>query len=322
MSALPLPIGYDTVHLAATDHCGALIDELVHRGSHVVDTAGPLIFARDNPGPAAWAQNSWLAPAEYRIESIGHAARLLSSIQRNWHLHSVAYHRRARLIADRLAPIRFKPLDFPAWLPGAALGAFCLLDHDRLLASPVCSSAFADGRPVFNEDRHGPPNRAYLKLWEALTLAGRRPGSGDLCLDLGAAPGGWSWVLDRLGAEVVAVDRADLAPAVAAGARVTQHRGDAFGMTLADLGRRPNWILSDVIAYPARLFALAEYWCHACPEAGVIITVKCQGAVDPAEIDRFLSLAKGRLRHLSANKHELTFFRLPDAGPPGAADRA
>ncbi len=128
-------------------------------------------------------------------------------------------------------------------------------------------------------------------------------------------------MLNQLGADVIAVDRADLAPKLAAEARVTMHHGDAFGVTVEDLDRRPDWILSDVIAYPARLHALAEYWCHACPQAGVIITVKCQGAVDPAEIDRFLDIDKARLLHLSANKHELTFFRLPDAGPPEGASR-
>lgn len=317
----PLPIDYDTVHLAAEDHCEALVDELAHRGSRVVDEIGSLVFSRGAPGPAAWARNSWLAPAEYRVESIGEAARVLSSIQRNWHLYSIAHHRRAQLIADKLAPIRFRPLEFPARVPSAPLGAFGLLDRDRLVASPVCSSAFADGRPVFVEDRQGPPNRAYLKLWEALTLARNPPGPGDVCLDLGASPGGWTWVLNQLGADVIAVDRADLAPELAAEARVTMHRGDAFGLTVEDLDRRPDWILSDVIAYPARLYELAEYWCRACPHAGVIITVKCQGAVDPAEIDRFLDINKARLRHLSANKHELTFFRLPDAGPPEAASR-
>ncbi|KEZ76100.1 SAM-dependent methyltransferase [Salinisphaera hydrothermalis] len=316
-----LPIEYDTVHQAADGQRDALVDELVHRGSQIVDDIDSLIFTRDVPGPAAWAQNTWLAPREYRVDSIGDAARRLTSIQRNWHLHSIAHHRRARLIADKLPPIRFKPLEFPAFVPSAPLGSFALLDRDRLLASPVCSSAFADGHPIFAEDRTGPPNRAYLKLWEALTLARRRPGPGDVCLELGASPGGWTWVLDRLGAEIIAVDRADLAPQIMASTRVTTWRGDAFGVTVDDLERPPDWILSDVIAYPSRLLDLADYWCHACPHAAVIITVKCQGMVDPAEISRFLDIKNARLCHLAANKHELTFFRLPEGGPPEAVFR-
>jgi len=60
------------------------------------------------------------------------------------------------------------------------------------------------------EDKEGPPSRAYLKLQEALTLARRWPQRGDRCLDAGACPGGWTWVLANLGAQVTAVDRSPL----------------------------------------------------------------------------------------------------------------
>lgn len=319
--SIRLPISCDAVYLPAYEHRDALVESLAYRGCRVVDEIGGLVFVREASGPAAWAQNSWLAPAEYEIRSIGEVARLLRSIQRNWHLHSVSHHRRARLIADKLPPIRFKPLDFPAAVPSAPLGAFCLLDKHRLLASPVCSSAFVDGVPVFNEDRAGPPNRAYLKLWEALTLARGWPQARAFCLDLGASPSGWTWVLDRLGADILAMDRAGLTPALEASANVTSRQRDAFGLTLDDLDRRPDWVFSDIVAYPERLFELADYWCRACPGAGVILTVKCQGPVEADEVDRFLDIPNGRLLHLAANKHELTFFRLPEGGPLEAAHR-
>lgn len=316
-----LPVSYHTVHVPAQNRRDELVDELRYRGSRIVEQIGDLVFAGGSPGPAAWAQNSWLAPAEYEIQSIGDAARLLASIQRNWHLHSITHHRRAELIAGKLPPIRFKPLDFPVAAPSAPLGAFCLLDKNRLLVSPACSSAFADGEAVFNEDRHGPPNRAYLKLWEALTLARRLPAAGDFCLDLGASPGGWTWVLSRLGADVVAVDRSGLVPELTAAENVTTLQRDGFSLSLGDLPASPAWVFSDIVAYPERLYTLANYWSRACPEAPVIMTVKCQGRVDPAVIDRFLDIPKGRLLHLAANKHELTFFRLPESGPPEAAKR-
>ena len=52
------------------------------------------------------------------------------------------------------------------------------------------------------------------KLWESFTLLPKRPGPGDLCLDLGSAPGGWTWVLASLGAQVFSIDKAPLAPQV------------------------------------------------------------------------------------------------------------
>lgn len=317
-SASTVPSDYDSVHVAADGYVDTLIDELRHYGAQVTGVVERLVFACDMSGPAAWANNSWLSPREIVIDSIGDGAKALRGLQRNWALYSVAHHRRAHLIERRLPAIRFRPLVFPITPPAAPLGAWTLIARDRIIASTECSSAFAGGVACFAEDRQGPPNRAYLKLWEALTLARRWPQPGDRCLDLGAAPGGWSWVLAQLGARVLAVDRAVLAPAVAADPLVEHRPGDAFALGYEDTGGF-DWICSDLIAYPERLLDLARYWAQACPQAGIILTVKCQGPVDAALMIRFLEIPGARLAHLSANKHELTWFRLPWGGPPEAA---
>lgn len=310
MSLSQAPERYDVVHLAAPDHSDALVDELRYRGDTVVDRREALVFARGRRQPAAWAQNSWLEPREIAIESIGDGAAALRAIQRNWALYSTGHHRRAQLIADRLPPIKFKPISFFTPAPSAPLGSWTLAARDLLIASPSCSSPFAHGAPRFVEDRQGPPNRAYLKLWEALTLYGEAPQSGQRCLDLGAAPGGWTWVLAHTGAEVVSIDRAPLTPALEAAPNVEHRRGDAFALSAADVGE-PDWICSDLIAYPERILELARYWCAACPRACVIMTVKCQGQVEPAQIAAFESIEGARLRHLWHNKHELTLIRPP-----------
>ena len=314
----PLAIDYDTVHVVEPAHQAALVDELQHRGTRIVAIEGDLVMAAGRAGVAAWAANSWLAPAEYGLASINEAARTLKAIQRNWHGHHLTHFRRAELIAAKLPTIRFRPLAFPAPPPSAPLGAWSLVARDRMIVSPVCSRPFADGQPVFVEDRHGPPNRAYLKLWEALTLARRWPGAGQRCLDLGASPGGWTWVLAELGADVLAVDRAALAPAIDGRANVVTQAGDAFAIDIESTGP-VDWVCSDLIAYPERLLALAHYWCRAAPQANVILTVKCQGTVDAGLIAAFYEIPGARLAHLSANKHELTFFRLADGGPAEAA---
>jgi len=310
----------DTVYLAAPGYAEDLEAELSARGERVLDRREDLFLVAGSLGPAAWAQNTWLAPEVIPVASIGEAARTLKARQRNWHLHGLVEHRRAQLVVDKLPSIRFRPLVFPADPPTAPLGAWTLLDRDHLLLSGQCSSAFPDGQVHFVEDRHNPPNRAYLKLWEALTLARERPKPGMRCLDLGAAPGGWSWVCACLGAEVVSIDRAALAPNVLATGLVDHRRGDAFRMD-AERAGGVQWILSDLAAYPDRLLELARYWAHACPEANMIFTIKLQGAPDPAAYRAFYEIPGSRIMHLSHNKHELTWFRLADGGPPEAATR-
>ena len=123
---------------------------------------------------------------------------------------------RAELIADKLPHVSARPLELGEVAPDAPLGSWTLLERDVVLAATDCAVPFPNGVPQFVEDRHGPPSRAYLKLWEAFARLRRQPGPGDRCLDLGAAPGGWTWLLARSGAEVVAVDKAPLDDEVAA----------------------------------------------------------------------------------------------------------
>lgn len=75
------------------------------------------------------------------------------------------------------------------------MGSYTLLAPDRLLYAARCDSARPNGVYDFIENKAEPPSRAYLKLWEALTRLGEMPRPGQTCLDLGACPGGWTWVL-------------------------------------------------------------------------------------------------------------------------------
>ncbi len=183
-----------------------------------------------------------------------------------------------------------------------------------MLLSTSKTSPFVGGACRFVEDRDGPPSRAYLKLWEACTRLGEHPLPGQSCLDLGAAPGGWSWALARLGASVVAVDKAELDPSVAAFPNVTLRRESAFGIE----PRREaavDWLFSDVIAYPARLLGLVTRWIEAGKVARILCTIKFQGVTDHDAADRFAAIPGARLLHLAHNKHELTFFwRRPSGG--------
>jgi 23S rRNA (cytidine2498-2'-O)-methyltransferase len=290
-----------TAYLAAPGFVTELLHELSASPALV---QGDLVLVEAPPRPAAWAQNIWHEPRVMPIASIGDAARQLRAIQRNWALYAHGHHRRAALIQERLPKVSAKPLVFPSPLPNAPLGSWTLLDANTLLAAWRCSSAFPNGELRLVEDRTGPPSRAYLKLWEALTLFGEHPGPGDTCLDLGSAPGGWTWALAKLGAHVVSVDKAPLDPAVAAMPGVEHRRESAFAVKPEPV----DWLFSDVICYPPRLLRLVESWIAAGAARRIVCTIKFQGATDHETAARFAAIPGARLQHLFHNKHELTWM--------------
>lgn len=300
----PEPTGL-TAYLAAE----GFVDELVAELGDVNDVLGRLVLAAGPVRPAAWAANVWLDPVRVPIESISEGARALRARQRNWALYTHAHHRRAALIEAQLPPFRPKPIAFPAPLPKAPLGSWTLLDPNTILASPRCSSPFRHGEVEFIEDKTGPPNRAYLKLWELFTLLQIRPQPGERCLDLGASPGGWSWALSELGAQVIAVDKAPLAPALARRANLSFMAASVFALDPHEIGSA-DWLFSDVICYPARLLALVRRWLEAGTCKRLVCTIKFQGETDHATARAFAAIPGSRLLHLHHNKHELTWIRL------------
>lgn len=288
---------------------GFVEDLLAELGPAVAAVHGRLVLAPGPPRPAAWVANLWHAPQRLAIASIGDAARQLRAIQRNWALYAHGHHRRAALIEERLPKVSAKPLTFGAPAPSAPLGAWTLLDAGTVLAAARCSSPFPNGEVRFVEDRLAPPSRAYLKLWELFTLLGERPGPGDLCLDLGSSPGGWTWVLQQLGARVISVDKAPLDPRVAALPGIEFRQDSAFALDPKDVSGI-NWLFSDVVCYPRRLLALVERWLAAGACRRFVCTIKFQGPTDHETARRFAAIPGSRLLHLHHNKHELTWIRL------------
>jgi len=297
--------GSVTGYLAPEGFVEELRTELVE----ISGAYGRLLLSPGPPKPAAWVANLWLDPVELPIASIGDAAKQLRAIQRNWALYPHAQHRRAALIEAKLPKVSAKPLVFPASAPTAPLGSWTLIDSGTLLASARCSSAFPNGEPLFVEDKRAPPSRAYLKLWEALTLLGELPKPGDRCLDLGSSPGGWTWVLASLGAYVISVDKAALDPRISAMRGVEVRRESAFGLDPREIGPI-DWLFSDVICYPARLLRLIERWLAAGTCRRFVCTLKFQGATDHETARRFAAIPGSQLRHLHQNRHELTWTKL------------
>lgn len=265
-----------------------------------------------SPGPekkAAWAQNVWRNPVVLEIESIGDGAKQLRGIQRNWAKYDYQLHRRMKLLEEKLPHVSAKPVVFPSESPTAPLGSWTLIDENHILASADCSSPYKNGMIEFIEDKVNPPSRAYLKLWDAFTATGVRPLAGQTCLDMGACPGGWTWVLAELGCKVISVDKAPLDPRVMKMRGITYRQESAFGLDPKAIGP-VDWFFSDIICYPARLLTLVQKWMESGLVKNFCCTIKFQGETDFKTAAAFAAIPGSEVRHLSHNKHELTWLKL------------
>lgn len=101
----------------------------------------------------------------------------------------------------------------------------------------------------------GAPARSALKLSEALSWIGHGPESSEVCVDLGAAPGGWCRVLMDRGCHVIAVDPGALAPEVARGVEHLRMNAFAFAPELP-----ADWLFCDMAYRPLEVAGLLSRW--------------------------------------------------------------
>jgi 23S rRNA (cytidine2498-2'-O)-methyltransferase len=107
------------------------------------------------------------------------------------------------------------------------------------------------------------PSRSYLKLAEAIEvfLSPKEQASwlkpGLTAIDLGAAPGGWTWQLVQRGLKVLAVDNGPLKGAAAGHPGIKHLRQDGFRFR----PQRPvDWLVCDMVEQPQRVAALMTEW--------------------------------------------------------------
>jgi len=193
-----------------------------------------------------------------------------------------------------------------------------LLDRERGYASAAPPrplprggwqlAAWPGGIAPVADDRR-PPSRAYRKLEEAFCWMNDQPAAGELCVDLGGAPGGWSYTALKRGARVIAVDRSPLAPELLRAPRLTMIEGNAFTY---EPPQPADWLLSDVICEPSRSLALIERWVSRRACRKLVVTVKFKGREgygilnDVRTALEAAPLGHARIKHLEHNKNEVT----------------
>lgn len=267
-----------------------------------------LVFSSQKKLDVCFAQDIWLEPQVVSFESISEAVKILRQAGKFWYLHPVSHVRRSRLIEKQLRQYTSLLRHFPVQEDIPSIGAFSLLDKNTLVFSATRLRKWPQGKCYFIEDKINPPNRAYLKLWEALTLLGKYPNPGDTALDLGASPGGWTYVMQSLGARVTAVDKAPLDPKIAALPHVTCLQQSAFAIEPSGLEQSYDWVLSDVACYPDRAYTLINKWIASGKAKQLIFTIKLQGQIDLATIKQFQEIPNSYITNMYYNKHEATFF--------------
>ncbi|MBI4082587.1 MAG: hypothetical protein HY423_08250 [Candidatus Lambdaproteobacteria bacterium] len=172
------------------------------------------------------------------------------------------------------------------------------------------------------------PSRSYLKIEEALELMGTPPLPRERVVDLGAAPGGWSYAFLKRGCRVLAVDNGPLKirGLEELPGQLTHLRED--GLTFRpDAEWVPvDWLAADMLIAPGAALGLIRRWLAGGWLRRFIVNIKLpqrHPLVALAPIQEHLRGVPGcrfRLRHLYHDRREVTLMGTAEP-QPGAPRR-
>lgn len=104
------------------------------------------------------------------------------------------------------------------------------------------------------------PSRSYLKLEEALELLGKQPKAKERVVDLGAAPGGWSYAFLKRGCYVMAVDNGPMKINELDQLPGKLEHVRANGLTFSPPARSTDWMVGDMLITPGQALGLLRTW--------------------------------------------------------------
>lgn len=308
-----------TFLFAHPDYENELLAEAKTRGEKLEKVAKHLysVTAKHNAS-FVWARDEWPDVETVEFESIAKGVAILKQHSKlGWIQVTTSSHRRGEMIEAafsskaKLARLRAPKKGWPESVDRPRIQpAFTLLSPTQMALCVKPHDEVPGGEWNFAEDREGPPSRAYLKLWEWGWRTDVLPSAGQTALDLGASPGGWTWVLAKAGLNVHAYDRSPLTLKLPKREeeRIQFIKGDAFQVT-PENAPATDWVFCDVIAEPKRTVELIESWVPT--KAGLVFTIKFKGDTDFKAVEHLRRIPNSHVHHLDVNKHEVTFWRLP-----------
>jgi 23S rRNA (cytidine2498-2'-O)-methyltransferase len=158
------------------------------------------------------------------------------------------------------------------------------------------------------DDDKRPPSRAFKKLLEAIDLFTLPVKKGQTAVDLGASPGGWTYVMRQLGITVTAIDRAALDHSLSRDKGIVCLTGDALSWKP---DKAVDWMICDVITAPTNTTKLIQSWVDGGLCRNFCVTVKFKGEPDFDTLVKLSAFLKSSCswfdaRQLTNNKNELT----------------
>jgi 23S rRNA (cytidine2498-2'-O)-methyltransferase len=282
--------------------------ELKFLNANVLHETESAFWLQDDLAELIWAQCVWRDLKAIEFTSITDAQKKLKEISPTWRYYGDLFFRRGELIAEKLNTIvETEEYHFTAGVVKKMPPVFTLVEPNLIFYSEKVSRPSLNGIMNFKENKVAPPSRAYLKLWEALTILGDWPNKTHSVVDLGACPGSWSWALAKLGAEVLSIDRSPLDKTLASFKNITFQSGDAFALK----PEKKDWVFSDVICYPDKLYEYMQTWISSGHCEKFVCSIKFAGSPDFEILKRFQEIPHSRVIHLTHNKNEVTWIRHP-----------
>jgi 23S rRNA (cytidine2498-2'-O)-methyltransferase len=142
------------------------------------------------------------------------------------------------------------------------------------------------------------PSRSTLKLAEAIEVFMDRSEQkrllrqGMQAVDLGAAPGGWTWQLVKRGIRVTAVDNGPMKGVLASHPLVQHLKQDGFKYVPR---RAVDWLVCDMVEQPSKVATLIGTWFVSGLTKHAIFNLKLPMKQRVASLDSALSGIRSRL---------------------------
>lgn len=221
-------------------------------------------------------------------------------------------------------PGRFKkePLVNKVARPDSMVFDVCLVEPNQwwygFHEANSTAGRWPGGVPLFDTESD-PISRAYFKLKEALLWSGIAVSEGDVCAELGSAPGGACQLLLEKKAKVIAIDPAEMDLDVNEHANLTYVRRRGHEVKKRDF-REVKWLFADINMVPNyTLDTVSDIVSHESVDIkGMALTLKLTNwemlESVPGWVERIkkLGFKYVRTRQLAFNRQEICLIAAKD----------